>query len=50
MRILTAKICPNSNRPCTGKCEGYGTSSNCPPLIVLAVLATSVSDVAGGAR
>lgn len=50
MRIPATKICRNSNRPCTGKCAGYGTSSNCPPLIVLAVLATSVCDAAGECR
>ena len=40
MQLSTTKICPNSNQPCAGKCAGYGTRSNCPPLIVLAVLAT----------
>ena len=28
-----------SSKPCTGACTGYATSSSCPPLIVLAVLA-----------
>jgi predicted metal-binding protein len=43
------KICPNTNRPCAGKCDGYGTHSNCPPLIVLAVIAIA-NDSAGTGR
>lgn len=46
MRMLAeSQLCPDSHQPCQqkcqGKCAGYGTTSNCPPLIVLAVLATS---------
>jgi hypothetical protein len=50
MRIPTTKVCPNSNQPCMGKCSGYGTSSNCPPLIVLAVLATCAYEAAEACR
>lgn len=28
----------NKRCDCVGPCSGYGTCSNCPPLIVLAVL------------
>ena len=31
--------CPTL-KPCAGPCSGYGTRSNCPPLIVLAFAAT----------
>jgi predicted metal-binding protein len=41
MCSLITNVCPDSNLPCLGKCAGYGTSSTCPPLIVLAVLATA---------
>lgn len=50
MRIVTNKVCPNSNQPCMGKCSGYGTSSNCPPLIVLAVLATHAFEAVEACR
>ena len=31
---------------CTGSCSGYGTRENCPPLIVVAVLALAHPGVA----
>ncbi len=33
---------------CNGMCPGYGTRSNCPPLIVLAVLAVSQAALSHG--
>jgi hypothetical protein len=38
-----AKSCGANNRSCNGICSGYGTRQDCPPLIVLAVLASSAS-------
>jgi predicted metal-binding protein len=35
-----ASSCAANNRTCNGVCSGYGTQPECPPLIVLAVLAT----------
>ena len=32
---------PNDICSCDGACSGYGTRSNCPPLIVLATMAVS---------
>jgi predicted metal-binding protein len=49
MRSLSTKICPNTDKPCAGKCPGYGSSSNCPPLIVLAVIACAPMCEQGGA-
>jgi predicted metal-binding protein len=40
--------CSNEHCNCLGPCTGYRTRSNCPPLIVLAVLVvneTAISDV-----
>jgi hypothetical protein len=33
----TQRACAETNRCYTGPCPGYGTRTDCPPLIVLAV-------------
>ena len=38
------RSCIQLNKACTGPCTGYATTCTCPPLIVLAVLATAVAD------
>jgi predicted metal-binding protein len=35
--------CIANNRTCNGICTGYGTRAVCPPLIVLAVLSSSIA-------
>lgn len=34
----TRRICADIRQSCNGQCSGYGTCTDCPPLIVLAVL------------
>jgi predicted metal-binding protein len=43
MPTPVSTICTNSAKRCLGTCSGYGTTCTCPPLIVLAVLATTVT-------
>ena len=33
--------CSQLDKTCTGACTGYATTCTCPPLIVLAVIATT---------
>lgn len=37
--------CSSSAQTCVGSCSGYGTRSNCPPLIVIAVRSAGVNPV-----
>jgi hypothetical protein len=39
-----ANSCAANNRKCNGVCSGYRTQPECPPLIVLAILATPEKD------
>ena len=55
MQTLIHTRCSNLTKCCSGTCTGYDTSSSCPPLIVLAVLASAaailhVPVLAGAAR
>jgi len=49
MPNLSPKVC-DSNETCNCKqpCSGYGSRINCPPLIVIAVLAVSHAAVLAG--
>jgi hypothetical protein len=38
--------CISAKTPCNGTCSGYGTTCNCPPLIVVAMLLAEAA--AGG--
>lgn len=33
--------CSTNIKSCAGSCSGYGTRTQCPPLIVIAVLSSS---------
>ncbi len=33
--------CSSTTKSCAGNCSGYGTRTQCPPLIVIAVLSSS---------
>jgi len=37
--VSVQKPCATGNQPCVEFCPGYGSRTNCPPLIVLAVVA-----------
>ena len=39
-----AAACAANNSNCNGVCSGYRTQPECPPLIVLAILATPAED------
>ncbi len=39
--LLTLKSKAQGPCTCNGRCTGYDTKSNCPPLIVIATLALS---------
>lgn len=39
-----AASCAANNRNCNGVCSGYRTQPECPPLIVLAILARPAND------
>lgn len=43
-------FCADAGKSCTGPCPGYGTRSDCPPLIVLAVLSTQPTEPSAGAN
>jgi len=50
-KMLKTKVNRENSRgeicECDGSCPGYGTRSNCPPLIVLATMAVSQAAHAG---
>lgn len=40
----TQTACAETSKYCTGPCSGYGTRTDCPPLIVLAVLSAQSAE------
>jgi hypothetical protein len=46
----TQKFCADISKSCTGPCPGYGTRTDCPPLIVLAVLSAQPTEPSAGAN
>jgi hypothetical protein len=44
------KFCADTSKFCTGPCPGYGTRTDCPPLIVLAVLSVQPTEPNAGAN
>lgn len=40
----TLRFCAGASKSCTGPCPGYGTRTDCPPLIVLAVLSVQTTE------
>ena len=40
----TQQFCADTSKSCTGACPGYGTRTDCPPLIVLAVLSVQPTE------
>ena len=45
----TQRACAETNKCCAGPCPGYGTRTDCPPLIVLAVLSVQPTEPNAGA-
>ncbi len=45
---LSPRVCePNEKCNCKQPCSGYGSRSDCPPLIVIAALTVTHAPVAG---